>query len=144
MKMRFGKIILGLKDGAPGYDDICVKPMVHTLDEITHPIVHPCNLSLSQGCFPEELKIAEILPLFKTGETTYFNNYRPISLLPVFSKIFERIMCNRLYSYLVKFCILYSHQFGFRKGYSTYMALICLVEKLTNAMEKGEYGIGIF
>ena len=133
-----------MKDGAPGYDDICVKPMVHTLVEIIHPIVHLCNLSLSQGCFPEELKIAEIIPLFKTGETTYFNNYRPISLLPVFSKIFERIMYNRLYSYLVKFCILYSHQFGFRKGYSTYMALICLVEKLTNAMEKGEYGIGIF
>ena len=53
-------------------------------------------------------------------------------------------MYNHLYAYLVKFCILYSYQFGFRKGYSTYMALICLVEKLITALENGEYAIGIF
>lgn len=99
-----------------------------------------CNFSLSHGCFPDALK------KIKSGDCSFFNNYRPISLLPVvfLSKILERIIYNRLNAYLGKFCILYSYQFGFRKAYSTYTALICLVEKLITALKNGEYGIGIF
>ena len=74
----------------------------------------------------------------------FVNNYRPISVLPVFSKIFERIMYNRLFEYLDTKKILYSHQYGFRKGFSTYMALVTLIDNLSTALENGEYAIGIF
>ena len=72
-----------------------------------------------------------------------FNKYRPISLLPLFSKVLERLMYDRLYSFLVKYSILYSCQFGFRKAHSTYMALTCMLDKLHNALERGEYAIGL-
>ena len=111
---------------------------------IIHPLRYVCELSLSQGCFPHELKVSKIIPLYKSGDKTLFNNYRPISLLPLFSKVLERLMYDRLYSFLVKYSILYSFQFGFRKAHSTYMALTCMLDKLHNALERGEYAIGIF
>ena len=61
---------------------------------------HICKTSLETGCFPDQMKIAKITPLFKSGERDFVTNYRPISVLPVFSKILERIMCNRVYSHV--------------------------------------------
>ena len=137
-------IIKSLKNGSPGIDDICAKPTKYVKDLIIHPLRYVCELSLSQGCFPHELKVSKIIPLYKSGDKTLFNNYRPISLLPLFSKVLERLMYDRLYSFLVKYSILYSFQFGFRKAHSTYMALTCMLDKLHNALERGEYAIGIF
>ena len=137
-------IIKSLKNGSPGIDNICAKPIKFVKDLIIHPLRYVCQLSLSQGCFPYELKISKIIPLYKSGDRTLFNKYRPISLLPLFSKVLERLMHDRLYDCLVKYSILYSFQFGFRKAHSTYMALTCILDKLHNALEKGEYAIGIF
>ena len=137
-------IIKSLKNGSPGIDNICAKPIKYVKDLIIHPLRYVCQLSLSQGCFPHELKVSKIIPLYKSGDRTLFNNYRPISLLPLFSKVLERLMYDRLYDFLVKYSILYSFQFGFRKAHSTYMALTCMLDKLHNALEKGEYAIGIF
>ena len=109
------KIIQKMKNGSPGLDDICAKPIISVNALISEPLRHICQLSIDQGCFPCELKIAKIVPLYKSGEKTSFNNYRPISLLPLFSKILERIMYNRLYAYLEKYELLYKYQFGFRK-----------------------------
>ena len=67
-----------------------------------------------------------------------------LELQSMFSKILERIMYNRLYAYLEKYELLYKYQFGFRKNHSTYMALISILEKLNNAIENGEYAMGIF
>ena len=72
-----------------------------------------------------------------------FSNYRPISLLPLFSKVLERIMYNRLIEFINKYKILYKYQFGFRKDHSTYMALIILVDKITAALDKGEFTITV-
>ena len=137
-------IIKALKNGSPGFDDICAKPMKYTSEIIAIPLRYICQLSLIEGCFPNELKIAKIIPLYINGEKSQFNNYRPISLLPLFSKILERLMYNRLYALLVKYRILYSLQFGFRKKHATYMALVCMLDKLHTTMEKGDYAIGIF
>ena len=104
-----------MKNRSPGLDDICAKPIISVNALISEPLRHICQLSIDQGCFPCELKIAKIVPLYKSGEKTSFNNYRPISLLPLFSKILERIMYNRLYAYLEKYELLYKYQFGFRK-----------------------------
>ena len=111
---------------------------------VKDPLVHILNLSLSQGIFPSELKIANVLPLYKADDPMHFNNYRPVSLLNILSKVFEKNMYSRLISFLNLHRILLSFQFGFRKNHSTYMALLILINKLTKALENGEFIIGIF
>ena len=138
------KNILSLKDGAPGIDCITASALKHVVDLIASPLTHICQLSLTQGHFPSELKLAKIVPLYKSNDPSAFNNYRPISLLSVFSKILEKIMFERLYDYLVTLKILYEYQFGFQKNKSTYMALISLTDKLTDAIENGKVCVGIF
>ena len=107
------------------------------------PLTHVLNQSIAQGIFPIELKTAKIIPLFKGGDTMLLNNYRPVSILPIFSKVLEKLMYNRLFSFLSKNKLLYKYQFGFRKGYSTNMALITLVDKILTAINNGEYVIGV-
>ena len=136
--------IKSLKDTATGYDDINAMSLKLTNQFICQPLTHLCNLSLTQGVFPEQLKIANVIPLYKTDDPMLFNNYRPVSLLCVLSKVFEKVMYDRIITFLENFKILNENQFGFRKNKSTYMALITLVEKITQALEKGEYIVGIF
>ena len=107
-------------------------------------LTHIINLSLKQGVFPSEMKIANIVPIFKIGVTSEVGNYRPISLLTTFSKIYERIFCNRLLSFINKYKIIYELQFGFREKHSTYLAMITLMEQIISALEKGHFTIGIF
>ena len=82
------------------------------------------NKSFSLGIFPDVLKIARVVPIFKVGSTSELINYRPISILPSLSKIFERLMYNRMLSYINKFNILSNDQFGFRKNRNTELAVI--------------------
>ena len=107
-------------------------------------IPHIFNISLQQGVFPNELKVARVIPLFKSGNTMLFSNYRPVSVLSVFSKIFERIMYNRLLKFINQHNILYDYQFGFRGDHSPNLALLFLVDKISNALENGEYVMGLF
>ena len=111
---------------------------------LVKPLTHVLNLSLLSGTFPDELKVANVVPIFKSGDAQVFTNYRPVSVLPVFSKILERIMYNRLLSFLNKHKVIYDYQFGFREKYSTYLALITLTEKISNALDQGKNVIGIF
>ena len=101
-------------------------------------------MSLSEGVFPTQLKFANVVPLYKCDDPMLFNHYRPVSLLCTLSKVFEKVMYNRLIKFLEKLSILYEYQFGFRRKRSTHLALITLIDKLTQAIEKGEYVIGGF
>ena len=83
-------------------------------------------------------------PLYKADDVFAFNNYRPVSLLCILSKVFEKVMYNRLIDFLETYKILVKFQFGFRKFHSTYMALMTLMDKLITALENGEHVIGIF
>ena len=141
---EINKIISSLKDGAPGIDNISAAVLKHVTEDVLAPITHVCQLSLDQGYFPSQLKLAKIIPLFKSKDPATFSNYRPISLLSIFSKILEKVMYDHLYSYLVKFEFLYIYQFGFQKNKSTCMALISLVDRLTQALENGEFAVGVF
>ena len=96
------------------------------------------------GVFPWQMKIANIVPIYKSGDNTLFNNFRPVSVLPLFSKILERIVYNRLIEFFDKHSVLYDNQFGFRKLYSTHMTLITLIHKLSNALDEGIKVVGIF
>ena len=89
----------------------------------------------NDGIFPNVLKIAKVIPIFKSGNVQLCSNYRPISVLSVFSKVFEKLVHKRLISYLEKNKILYQRQFGFRQGYSTFMSLLEFVNNATLAFE---------
>ena len=86
------------------------------------------NKSFQDGKFPSILKQAKIVPLHKAGAKDEINNYRPISLLIVWSKVFERVMYNRIYTYFETFGLFHPNQFGFRKKHSTIDAIAKLTE----------------
>ena len=138
------KIIKDMKNAASGYDDISPQTLKMSVHHIIVPLTYVCNMSLQQGVFPSELKIANVLPLYKASDPMQFNNYRPVSLLTSLSKVFEKMMYNRLLSFLDKFKILIELQFGFRQRHSTYMALLLLIDELTKALENKDYAVGIF
>ena len=96
------------------------------------------------GVVPSELKLAKVVPLFKSGDAMTLSNYRPVSVLPVFSKILERLMYTRLLAFINKHKILYKFQFGFRGGHSPHLALIYLIDKISNALENGDCVLGVF
>ena len=99
---------------------------------------------MSSEFFPDRLKISKIIPIFKSDNASLAQNHRPISILPAFSKIFERAVYNRIFQFLVDNDILFKHQFGFRPGHSTSHALINFVNKAANAVDCQEYLAGIF
>ena len=141
---EINSIVSNLKNNATGSDDISAVYLKMSLPSIANPLVYICNMSISEGVFPTQLKMANVVPLYKCDDPMMFNHYRPVSLLCTLSKVFEKIMYNRLIKFLDKFSILYEYQFGFRRKRSTHMALISLIDKLTQAIENGEYVIGVF
>ena len=102
------------------------------------------NLCFETGEFPLMLKLAKVIPLHKKESVLNFLNYRPISLLSVFSKIYEKTIYVRIYSYLVKYNMIYSKQFGFRGNHSVNHAVISFTEHIRSLLDKGEYVCGIF
>ena len=90
------------------------------------------------------MKIARVVPLFKTGDLSQFTNYRPVSVLPAFSKCLEGTVYNRLINFLNKFNTLSNNQYGFRKNHSTAYALIQLNDKLSDATDQGKVTLGLF
>ena len=102
------------------------------------------NLCFEEGEFPELLKLAKVIPLHKKESVLDFLNYRPISLLSVFSKIYEKAIYVRIYSYLVKNNLIYARQFGFRGNHSVNHAIISITEHIRSLLDKGEYVCGIF
>ena len=138
------KIIKALKDSSSGWDDISARVVKTTYNSFITPLTYIMNLSLETGIFPAELKIARVIPIFKAGESSIFSNYRPVSVLPLFSKILERIMYNRLLFFINEHGLLYKFQFGFRTLHSPNLALIILVDKISQALESGEYVLGLF
>ena len=84
------------------------------------------------------------MPVYKSGENEIFSNYRPISVLPCFSKILEKIMYKRIIDFINKNNILNKHQYGFRKRQSTNQAIIELIEKVNGSIDKSKFTAGIF
>ena len=132
-------IIKNLKVSSPGWDSISTVVVKATYTCFIEPLTHILNLSVMYGVFPSELKLAKVIPLYKANDPMMFSNYRPVSVLPVFSKILERIMYNQLLSFINKHKLLYAYQFGFRINHS-----LCLVDKVSDALENGEYVLGPF
>ena len=102
------------------------------------------NQCLLEGEFPKCLKIAEVIPIFKKGSATNVSNYRPISLLSQFDKIFEKIIYNRIIDFIEKYNLLSDHQFGFRQNSSTIHAVTYIYDNLIKNVDKGLYSCCIF
>ena len=108
-------------------------------------MAHLVNMSQKTGIFPEGGKIARVIPVYKNkGSKNMFGNYRPISLLPVFSKIIERLIYNKLFEFLVRYQILFESQYGFRSGRNTSHATLDFIHSIEEAIESNQYAIGVF
>ena len=108
------------------------------------PITHVMNLSIINGVVPNELKVAKVVPIYKSGDRRLINNYRPVSVLPCFSKILEKLMYNRISNFIDKHSLLNEYQFGFRQKRSTNRALIVLLDQITAALDKGDIVLAVF
>ena len=139
-----GNIMASLKDSSPGHDEMKIGPIRSVLNYIEGPLTYVCNLSLNEGIFPDILKIATVIPLYKKDDPVFFNNYRPVSLLCSLSKVLEKLMYNRVISFLDDNNILFKYQFGFRKSHSTYLALTILMDKLIKSIENGDHVVGVY
>ena len=127
-----------------GYDDISPRPIKAVADILCIPLTTIFNMSFENGTFPSLMKIAKVVPIFKKGDKQMVSNYRPVSLLPLFSKLLEKLFSVRLLDYIKKNDILYRGQYGFREKCSTQDAITDLVENITRAIDNNEFTIGIF
>lgn len=102
------------------------------------------NTSVDQGVFPDLMKHSKVVPLFKSGDSKEPNNYRPVSILPVLSKVFEKLMLNQMLRHFNKYSIFHEQQYGFTKGRCTTDAGVTLIKNIFNAWEEAQDTIGIF
>ena len=98
------------------------------------PLTHIFNLSITTGEIPVQLKTAKIVPIFKSGNPTDMKNYRPFSLLSSSEKFLEKIVANKLTSFLEINKLISNCQFGFRKNHSTVHPMISLLNRLTSSL----------
>ena len=124
---------------AAGIDNVSAVFLKDGAEFLVQPITQLCNLSISASSFPDDCKSAKILPLHKKGSKTDPKNYRPISLLPLISKIIEKVIHNQTQNFLDDNNILYEFQSGFRKKYSTESCLSFLNDKISKGFDSGLY-----
>ena len=124
-----------------GIDMALVKSII---EYVVKPLTYICNISLKTGIFPNRMKIAKVIPIYKAGDKHELTNYRPVSLLPQFSKILEKVFYKRLEEFVTKNNILCEQQYGFRANRTTTQALIEFVETVTTAIVNKDYAIGVF
>ena len=113
---------------------------------IIKPLTLLINQVLNSGIFPEKLKIAKVVPIYKIkkGDPSLFENYRPISLLPAISKVLEKIIALQLSSYFEKNKLLFDNQYGFRPKHCTEHAALELIDRIINKMDINEIPLNIF
>ena len=111
-------------------NDIETKFLKHSNVVISPVICNIFNSCIEQGKFPDSIKIDEVVPIFKKGGSIQANNYRPISLLSQFSKVLEKLICNRLHHYVENYNLLSKHLYGFRRNSSSTHTLCNIYEKL--------------
>jgi len=127
-----------------GVDGIPIHILKATVGSIAEPLSRLINCSLSTGVVPPKWKIGKICPVFKDVDKDSFSNYRPVSVLPSFSKIYEKVVANRLRSYLDSYNISSSAQYGFRRNHSTYMAILDMYDRINSSIDRNDFSIAVF
>ena len=136
------EIIINFENGKSS--DIPVR-LVKASSSVISPVLSKLFNNLMQnGIFPEELKLGNVTPIYKKDNKQLLENYRPISTLPIFGKLFEKVIYSRLYSFFTAKCTLSKNQYGFRKNHSTSHALNYSVRHIENCLKNDKYVLGIF
>lgn len=129
---------------SPGCDEITAECLKEIANEIATPLCYLINNIIYKGVYPSCYKLSIVIPLHKKGRKTEVSNYRPISLIPNFAKIFEKILKTRITSYLNKYNLISEHQFGFRDGRSTQDAISFLTSKIYKSLDANKKSLCIF
>ena len=122
---------------ATGIDGLPARLFKDSAVVIADRVTHLVNLSIKSGKVPSEWKQAKVVPLFKSGNKDDLDNYRPISILPILSKILEKAVFHKLHTYRSKNSLLSPYQSGFRASHSTQLAITFLIDKIRGRMDKG-------
>ena len=121
------------------------QPLLKSIKKsISTPLSNLFNMSFSEGDCPSFLKISSVIPIYKKDSKLIVANYRPISLLSNINKILEKLMFNRLYSFLESNKCIYDLQFGFRQKHSTNHALLDMTQQIKEAIDSGNLAVGVF
>lgn len=124
--------------------DISTNQLKKFIEYICYPLTHVFNNILCHGVFPRKLKMAKIIPVHKKGKRDSPSNYRPIAILPVFSKIIEKIIAQQLVDFLTLNSALAPQQHGFLKNKSTGTAMLEFLNSVLERLEMGEEVLGLF
>ena len=135
-------IINGLENGKAS--DIPIKVIKKSAIIICPILEATFNHLMENGVFPDKLKLGKITPIYKKDNKEFLENYRPVSTLPIFGKIFEKVIYCRLYNYFISQNILHDKQFGFRKSHSTSHALNFSVNHIQHSLKQNQHVLGIF
>jgi hypothetical protein len=141
---EISNLILKLKKTSGNINTLPVKILIKVRDILSPPIANLINKSFSAGIFPSLLKCATVTPVFKSGNPMMCESYRPISVLPTISKIFERAMYSRLIKFIDKHSLISNCQFGFRKGKSTAEAVLRFVNYIYDSLNCKKHSLSIF
>lgn len=127
-----------------GCDEISMNLIKFVIDAIATPLCYIINNSLESGIFPDELKLAVVVPVYKKGDSSKYENYRPISMLSSFSKVFEKILSNHIIKFMIETGQLNDCQHGYIKTRSTTTAVFQFINNILSALETGNIPMGIF
>ena len=127
-----------------GHDGISSELLKLITGDISKCITLIINQSLHSGIFPDKFKIAKVTPIHKKGDIKLITNFRPISVLPVISKIFETVICDQLSHYLESNNLLCPQQYGFTKNSSTELAALEVIDRLLNQLNKHKIPINLY
>ena len=144
VKKEIESAITGLKNNGKGVNNISTLVLKECKSVLSDILVFIFNLCVSQGYFPSELKTGCITPIHKSGSKNCINNYRPVCSLSPFSKIFERVIYNRMIEYIENNNIFSNTQYGFRKGLSTENALVHFIDEVHKGLQNREYTVAVF
>ena len=144
VKKEIEYAINDLKNNGRGIHTISSSVLKHSKSIIADILAFIFNLCVTQGYFPKELKIGCLTPIFKSGSKNDVSNYRPVCSLSPFSKIFEKVIHNRMIAFIEKNNILSETQFGFRKGLSTEAALTQFIDEIHKGLNDRQYTAAVF
>lgn len=133
-----------MKSKSTHIDTYSIKILKYLVDIISPILCNIINLSFETGYFPTFCKIARVVPLFKSGDKNNVQNYRPISILPIFSKIIEKVVHHQLYGYMQRNNLLTNNQYGFRKKLSTSDAITDMTQYVYDSLDRGDTIISFF
>ena len=144
-KFEVEKIVKNLDNKqSSGHDDISNTLLKKLIPHISEPLAFIFNKSMTEGTFPEQMKIADVVPLYKGKCKSYANNYRPISLLLTMSKILEKLIHKRTYSHLDQSNQIFNSQYGFRTKHSCENAIGELTSEIVKSRELGHHTLCTF